>query len=143
METVITDHTILKNLVNVEKGWPAFEQLLARYKQQIYFFIRHQGVDHEEADEIIQDIFLKIYRSAGALNLLDSLEWIVYGFAAEGCQKYFKLKTQEEWLPKMIAHLKQKDFTFNNIALRLELPVKTVRDAYNTYLSKQTMPLGA
>lgn len=93
--TVITDHILLKNLVNVETRRPAFEQLLVKYQQQIYFFIRHQGVDHEEADEIIQDIFLKIYRSAGALNLLDSLEWIVYGFAAERCQKYFKLKTQD------------------------------------------------
>lgn len=134
---------ILKNLVDVETRRIAFEQLLAKYQQQIYFFIRHQGVDHEDTDEITQQVFLNIYRKAGKLNYWDDLEWIIYGFAAEGCQKYFKLKTQEEWLPKMIAHLKQKDFTFNNIALRLELPVKTVRDAYNTYLSKQTMPLSA
>lgn len=144
METTeITDHMILKNLANVETRRPAFEQLLAKYQKEIYFFIRHLGLDHEGADEIIQDVFLNIYRSAGALNLLDSLERIAYGFAAEACQKYFKLKTQEEWLPKMIAHLKQKDFSFNNIANRLEIPVKTVRDAYNTYLSKQTMPLSA
>ncbi|MBS1527509.1 MULTISPECIES: RNA polymerase sigma factor [Mucilaginibacter] len=139
METiVIADDVILKDLVNEKTRRKAFGQLLAKYQQQIYFFIRHQGLDHEDTDEVTQDVFLTIYRNVSALKLLDELDWIIYGFAAEACKKYFKLKPLEEWLPTMTAHLKQKGFSFKNIAFRLELPLKEVKYAYHTFLSKQT-----
>jgi len=144
METIVNDnYIILEGLLNSETRRQAFSQLLAKYQQDVYFFLRHLVLDHEETDELVQDVFLKIYNQAKTLDIKDDLEQIVYGLAAQACQLYFKLQPQERWLPNLIAYLKLHTFSFKDVAAILHLPLQTVKDAYHTWLTKQTTTLNA
>lgn len=41
----------------------AFNLLVLRYQEKIYWVVRRLLPDHDEADDVVQDIFVKVYRS--------------------------------------------------------------------------------
>ena len=41
----------------------AFNPLVLRYQEKIYWVVRRLLPDHDEADDVVQDIFVKVYRS--------------------------------------------------------------------------------
>jgi RNA polymerase sigma factor (sigma-70 family) len=41
----------------------AFNILVLRYKEKIYWIVRRMVVDHDEADDITQNVFIKAYQS--------------------------------------------------------------------------------
>jgi hypothetical protein len=131
METnVINDNKILEGLVKAGTRREAFGQLLATYQQRIYFFIRHQVKDHEETDELLQDMFLKFYRDLGVLTVNDELRQVIYELAVRTCQHYFQKQPEGSWLPKLISLLKQQEFSFRIIAEMLNLPAEKVKEAF-------------
>jgi DNA-directed RNA polymerase specialized sigma24 family protein len=137
METIIIDNQIiLNNLLNTEKRQQALVQLLGKYQQRIYFFIRRLVLSHEDTDELVQDVFVHFYHHAPGLNLNDDLKQVLYGIAAEACQGYFRSAPQGEWLPGLTLLLKQEDFSFRDIAGMLNLPVSDVKAAFNGLLNK-------
>ena len=38
----------------------AFKQLLKKYQQKIYWHVRRMVIDHDDADDVTQDIFVKV-----------------------------------------------------------------------------------
>ena len=40
-----------------------FSLLVKKYRKQIYWHVRHMVVVHEDADDLVQDIFLKIWKT--------------------------------------------------------------------------------
>lgn len=46
----------------------AFEELVSRYSNKLYWQIRHLVVDHDDADDILQNVFLKTWNSIGAFK---------------------------------------------------------------------------
>ncbi len=41
----------------------AFNLLVLRYQEKIYWVVRRLLPDHDEADDVVQDVFVKVYRS--------------------------------------------------------------------------------
>ncbi|MCU0645691.1 MAG: sigma-70 family RNA polymerase sigma factor [bacterium] len=41
----------------------AFEKLVLKYQQRIYFTVRKIVLDHDDADDIVQDTFVKTYQN--------------------------------------------------------------------------------
>jgi len=41
----------------------AFEKLVMKYQQRIYFTVRRIVLDHDDADDIVQDTFVKTYQN--------------------------------------------------------------------------------
>ncbi|HBI88068.1 MAG TPA: RNA polymerase subunit sigma, partial [Sphingobacterium sp.] len=37
----------------------AFRLLLKKYQQKIYWHVRRMVIDHDDADDVVQDIFVK------------------------------------------------------------------------------------
>ena len=46
----------------------AFNQLVLRYQEKIYWVVRRLLPDHDEADDVVQDIFVKVYRSLNSFK---------------------------------------------------------------------------
>ena len=46
----------------------AFEELVSRYSSKLYWQIRHLVVDHDDADDILQNVFLKTWNSIGTFK---------------------------------------------------------------------------
>jgi len=46
----------------------AFEEMVNRYSRRLYWQIRHFVVDHDDTDDILQNVFLKAWNNIGAFK---------------------------------------------------------------------------
>jgi RNA polymerase sigma-70 factor (ECF subfamily) len=60
---VITDEALLKLLHNKNDKGIAFKELLNRYKEKLYWHIRHIVKSHDDTDDVLQNTFIKVYKN--------------------------------------------------------------------------------
>jgi DNA-directed RNA polymerase specialized sigma24 family protein len=132
------DETLLGLLHNNTTRNEAFKQVLNKYQEEIYFFLRKAGLEHEAADELLQDVFLKFWKLTKAEQESGTIIIKLYRLSAEGLNKShlagLKDITQQE---RIIVLLKtQEEFDFQEIAQITNLPVNEVRNLFKTGISK-------
>jgi RNA polymerase sigma-70 factor (ECF subfamily) len=59
----------------------AFNTLVLRYKEKIYWIVRRMIPDHDEADDVTQNVFIKAYQSLGAFKGDSSFYTWIYRIA--------------------------------------------------------------
>lgn len=57
------DNELLDSFKNGNQN--AFNLIVRKYQKKVYWIIRKMVLDHDDADDITQEVFLKLYRSAG------------------------------------------------------------------------------
>lgn len=57
------DEEILKLLEDPNSQKKAFEMILKTYKEKIYYHVRKMVIDHDDADDVSQEVFIKIWRN--------------------------------------------------------------------------------
>ena len=78
---------LLKDPVSKEKG---FRLLMDRYKERIYWHIRRLVVSHEEAEDILQETFINVYRFAGSFKGESKLSTWLYRIATNESIRWLK-----------------------------------------------------
>jgi RNA polymerase sigma-70 factor (ECF subfamily) len=63
--TAPEDFEILASFKNERTRELAFTQLVKKYQQRLYWHIRRMVVAHEDADDILQNVFIKVWKSLG------------------------------------------------------------------------------
>ncbi|MBQ2197967.1 MAG: RNA polymerase sigma factor, partial [Bacteroidales bacterium] len=58
----MTDHEIIQ-LFNDGQQDKAFNGIVASYGERLYWHVRHFVCSHEDTDDLLQDIFVKIWHS--------------------------------------------------------------------------------
>ena len=53
---------LIKDLKDPFKQSKAFEILLDKYKEKVYFQIRRIVLNHDDTDDILQNVFIKVFR---------------------------------------------------------------------------------
>ena len=61
-----SDHELIRDFKNGNDK--AFNILVLRYQEKIYWVVRRLLPDHDEADDVVQDIFVKVYRSLNSFK---------------------------------------------------------------------------
>ncbi len=59
----------------------AYNQLVLRYKEKIYWIVRRMITDHDEADDVTQNVFIKAYHSLGSFKGDSSFYTWIYRIA--------------------------------------------------------------
>lgn len=80
---------IVELMADASRRKEAFEGIVALYAERLYWKIRHFVTAHEDADDVLQNTFLKIWRSLGGFKgesqlstwlfriaINESLEWL-------------------------------------------------------------------
>lgn len=57
------DEEIIKLLEKPETSEQAFRAILKAYKEKIYYHVRKIVIDHDDADDVTQETFIKIWRN--------------------------------------------------------------------------------
>ena len=57
------DKEILKLLKNEESSEKGFRLLMGMYKVRLYHHIRQLVGNHEDADDVLQNVFIKVFRN--------------------------------------------------------------------------------
>jgi RNA polymerase sigma-70 factor (ECF subfamily) len=74
--TINDDHLLVKR---VQKGdQDAFNDLLKRYYSAVYNLVAHSVRSHEEREDLIQEVFIKVYRNLGKFRFEASFSTWLY-----------------------------------------------------------------
>lgn len=57
-----SEEQLIVNLQSTEKKNEAFKQLMSLYKERLYWHIRKMVLNHDDADDVLQNTFIKVYR---------------------------------------------------------------------------------
>ncbi len=86
-----TDHS---NTALVQKAVQgdreAFNKIVQRYRGQIYGFIFRMVKNREEAEDLVQETFIKAYRALGSFNTEYAFSTWLYKIATNNCIDHFR-----------------------------------------------------
>lgn len=63
------------------KSKPTFEELVKTYQQPIYWHIRRMVVCHDDAADVLQETFIKVFQGLGTLQKTESVKAWIYRIA--------------------------------------------------------------
>lgn len=58
-----SDEEMLKMFRNSETRHYAFNLLVLKYREKIYYFVRCILIDHDDSDDVVQNIFIKVWKN--------------------------------------------------------------------------------
>jgi RNA polymerase sigma factor (sigma-70 family) len=59
------DHMILAGFRNEKTREAAFTQLVRKYQERLYWHVRRMVVEHEDANDVLQNVFIKVWKNLG------------------------------------------------------------------------------
>ncbi len=89
-----SDAELVKELKNGHQV--AFNELVRRYKERVYWVARRMVGSHDDADDIAQEVFIKVYRSIDSFREESSFYTWVYRIATNTSINFLKRKKLRE-----------------------------------------------
>jgi len=86
----ISDATILSMIKDPDTRDKGFLLLMDSYKKPIYWHIRRLVVSHEDAEDILQETFIQVYRFASFFKGESKIYTWLYRIATNECSRHFK-----------------------------------------------------
>ena len=96
---LLEDKELVEKLKNEESKNFAFNQLVKKYQKQIYWHIRKMVIDHDDADDLIQEVFIKVYKNIGQFREDAQLYTWLYRIATNECLTFLNKKRKRFFLP--------------------------------------------
>ena len=97
--TVLEDKELLEKFSNPESRNYAFNLLVRKYQERVYWHIRKMVIDHDDADDITQDVFVKVWKNLGKFRKDAQLFTWIYRIATNECLNFLKKKKKRFFLP--------------------------------------------
>ena len=123
----LEDQELVEKFLNADTRNFAYNQLVRKYQQKVYWHIRKMVVDHDDADDLTQDVFIKIWKNLEKFRQDAQLYTWIYRIATNECLNFLSSKRRKFFLPlnDVAAELSQKldtcpDLEGDEIQLRLQ-----------------------
>jgi RNA polymerase sigma factor (sigma-70 family) len=81
MENFSDDQALLQAILSGIDTERAFGALVSRYQEKLYWHIRRMVVDHDSANDVLQNAFIKIWKNLGQFRGESSLSTWLYRIA--------------------------------------------------------------
>ncbi|HBH13711.1 MAG TPA: RNA polymerase subunit sigma [Clostridiales bacterium] len=121
------DDKRLLNLLAQEKTKNyGFELLVKTYQERIYSIVRRMVISHEDSNDIVQDIFIKVWQNLNSFRQESSLYTWIYRIAVNESLRYLKNKkikifSSEAEVQKHLEQLIDNPLHFNGDQLEAKL----------------------
>lgn len=125
-KTLEQQNQFIKALTSPETQEVAFKKLLAHYKERLYWHIRKIVIDHEDADDVLQNTFVKVFENISKFKGNSNIYTWIYKIATNEALNLLDKKSRqlgvsnEEWIEKQTAKL-ESDVYFDGDAIQLKL----------------------
>lgn len=93
------DKELLTQFRNEQTKHYAFNMLMRKYQQKVYYHIRRMVIDHDDANDLVQTTFIKAWK--GLENFREDSQvftWL-YRIATNECLTYLNNKKKRFFLP--------------------------------------------
>lgn len=108
MTITTNDFQIATRLLDPKTRRAAFEQMVDIYSEQLYWQIRRLVFVHEDADDILQNVFLKAWKNIDTFRNDSKLSTWLYRIALNESVDFIRKKKNETSLPAVEESLAQK-----------------------------------
>ncbi len=104
----------------------AFNQLVLKYQERLYWHVRKIVIGHDDADDVLQNTMIKVWRSLPDFRSDSGLYTWIYRIATNEALTFLKQKKRKAFAPwvdveqKMI-HTLESDPWFNGDEIQLKL----------------------
>ena len=121
-----TDENILTLLQNAQTAERGFRLLMEQYQEQLYRLVRRLVGDHDDANDVIQNSFIKVYRSIHTFEGKSKLYTWLYRIATNEAitflnQKKRKATTSIDQGESPIVHSLPADASVDGARLEIQL----------------------
>src|ERR1700754_4424169 len=99
MPVQVADAEILRKFQDEKTRNEAFNLLLKKYQQKLYWHIRRMVIDHDDADDLIQDTFVKVWKNLPGFRSDAQLYTWMYCIATNECSTFLNKKKQKNNIP--------------------------------------------
>jgi RNA polymerase sigma factor (sigma-70 family) len=90
----VEDEEILEKF-NIERTRnEAFNLLISKYQEKIYWHVRLLVIDHDDADDLVQDVFIKVWKNLAKFRSDSKLYTWIYRIATNECITFLNKKKQ-------------------------------------------------
>ncbi len=121
------DQEILEKFRHSESQNYAFNLLVRKYQQKVYGHIRKMVIDHDDADDLTQETFVKIWQNLDKFKEEAKLFTWIYRIATNECLNFLRKKRKKYFLPiadvgkELLRKLETSDYiSGDEIALKLQ-----------------------
>lgn len=92
---MITEETLVNELQHKATQEKAFEVLVNTYKERLYWHIRRIVLNHDDADDVLQNTFIKVYRNIDGFKGDSKLFSWMYRIATNESLSFLKQKSRK------------------------------------------------
>ncbi|KQC28761.1 RNA polymerase sigma factor [Flagellimonas eckloniae] len=123
---MIAEEALVKELKQKDSQAKAFEVLVNTYKERLYWHIRRIVLDHDDADDVLQNTFIKVYKNIEGFKGDSKLYSWMYRIATNEALTFLKQKSKkaeisdQELKTAMVENL-QSDVYFEGGEIQMKL----------------------
>lgn len=120
------DRDIIKEFNTQGKEEIAFNQLVLKYQQRLYWHIRKIVIGHDDADDVLQNTMIKVWGSLGNFRSESGLYTWLYRIATNEALSFLKQKKKKAFAPwvdveEQMSENLEADPWFNGDEIELKL----------------------
>ncbi|MBL7846536.1 MAG: RNA polymerase sigma factor [Cyclobacteriaceae bacterium] len=93
------DAELLAKIRNPETRNYGFNMLVRTYQQKVYWLARKMVIDHDDADDVTQEVFIKVHKAIDGFREDAQLYTWLYRIATNECLTFMKKKRRRFFLP--------------------------------------------
>ncbi len=93
------DTELLAKIKNVETRNYGFNLLVREYQKRVYWHVRKMVIDHDDANDVTQDVFIKVHKSIQNFREDAQLYTWIYKIATNECLTFLQKKKRRFFLP--------------------------------------------
>lgn len=93
------DRDIIKGFSTPGKEEIAFNQLVLKYQERMYWHIRKIVLDHDDTDDVLQNTMIKVWRSLASFRSESGLYTWLYRIATNEALSFLKQKKKKSFAP--------------------------------------------
>ena len=134
-ETLTEDRLILATFRTEEGKDEAFTRLVRKYQERLYWHIRRMVVEHEDANDILQNVFIRVWNSLASFREEANLYTWLYRIATNESLTWLEQQKKRSAvsLSEPDAALankleSQKGFDVNKLEWRLQQAIQSLPD---------------
>ena len=129
----MTDKEILNLYFNESSRNVGFSMLLEKYQERTYWHIRKMLIIHEDADDVCQEVFIKVFKKLNTFQESSNLFTWIYRIATNESLNFLRKKKTKFFLPivdyenKLISKISNSDLIDGDkVELELQKAILTL-----------------
>jgi RNA polymerase sigma-70 factor (ECF subfamily) len=128
----LSDQEILENIHKSDSRHYGFNMLVRKYQQRTYYHIRRLVIDHDDADDILQNTFVKIWENIDRFREQSKLYTWIYRIATNESLTFIKKKKLKYFvslndLSDKLANSLQDDPYYDGDTIQTELQKAVIK----------------